>query len=97
MERWLKVLLGTLFGSFGSFIFFLIFDRLVQHVRKTRRKTEEASSNSNTSIPMRVRLVNGDAKQTNLEEMEKLVYEEFDTIPGETPRHHCRSCWKGLH
>jgi len=79
MERWLKVLLGTLFGSLGSFIFFLIFDRLVQHVRKTRRKTEEASSNSNTSIPMRVRLVNGDAKRANLEEMEKLVYEEFDT------------------
>merc|ERR1719430_272332 len=32
---------------------------------------------------MRVKLVNGDAKRANMEEMEKLVYEEFDTTKHE--------------
>jgi len=79
MERWLKVLLGTFFGSLGSFIFFLIFDRLLQHVRKTRTRKSEEESKGSSSIPMRVKLVNGDNQRSNQEEMEKLVYEEFDT------------------
>jgi len=79
MERWLKVLLGTFFGSLGSFIFFLIFDRLVQHVRKTRSRNREEAHRGTSGIPMRVKLVNGENQQSNQEEMEKLVYEEFDS------------------
>jgi len=74
MERWVKVLLGTFFGSLGSFIFFLIFDRLVQHVRKLRNKGGEERNRGHTSMPMRVK-----GHRNNREEMEKLVYEEYDS------------------
>ena len=79
MERWLKVLLGTFFGSLGSFLFFLIFDRLIQYIRKTRNKKREEENRGNVGIPMKVKLVNGDNQNGSYEEMEKLVYEEFDS------------------
>jgi len=75
MERWVKVVLGTFFGSLGSFIFFLIFDRLLQHVRRMRNKDGDEKNRGNAGMPMKVKANN----QNNREEMEKLVYEEFDS------------------
>jgi len=77
MERWLKVLLGTLFGSLGSIVFFLIFDRIVQTFRKAREK--RGSTFNHQAIPMKVRLGKGEEKKAMQEEMENLVFEEFDT------------------
>eukprot|EP00092_Neocalanus_flemingeri_P054740 GFUD01064502.1.p1 GENE.GFUD01064502.1~~GFUD01064502.1.p1 ORF type:complete len:272 (-),score=66.79 GFUD01064502.1:225-1040(-) len=76
MERWVKVLLGTFFGSLGSFIFFLIFDRILQHIRRMRTRGVEEKNGGDSSIHMRVKL---NKDKANREEMEKLVYEEYDT------------------
>ena len=75
MERWLKVVLVTVFGSIGSIIFFLLFDRVVQFFRKAREGREGGSSN--VALPLKVRSRRRGAGEQ--EELEKLVYEEYDT------------------
>jgi len=79
MERWLKVVLGTVFGSIGSIIFFLLFDKVFQWFRKARSKAEKGSS---VAIPLKVRSRGGGKKNEeggDVGEMTRLVYEEYDT------------------
>jgi len=73
MERWLKILLGTVFGSIGSLIFFLIFDRIFQYFRKLNIR----KSGGHQAVPMRVR--RKEQAEEMKEEMEQLIYEEYDT------------------
>jgi len=44
MERWVKVVLGTLFASVGCFIFFLIYDRVMIYFRESLVNTSIAPS-----------------------------------------------------
>ena len=44
MERWVKVVLGTLFGSIGSLVFYLIFEKLLQRFRKNRQREQETGN-----------------------------------------------------
>ena len=41
MERWLKILLGTLFSSLGAIVFFFIYDKFLVHYRKKRHDKED--------------------------------------------------------
>ena len=81
MERWVKVVLGTLFGSLSAFVFYLIFERIMQYRRKVRERESETGNRAG-EISMRVKVKLGrediSEKQRN-EEMERLVYEEFDS------------------
>ena len=74
MERWLKILMGTFFGSLGSVVFYLIFDRVMQWVRAGRGSRD--GTGGKNSLRMRVKLRQ---EQRSAEEVESLVYEEFDT------------------
>ena len=74
MERWLKILLGSVFGCLGTLVFFIIFERLSLYFKKRRQYRENESS-----IPaFTLRHVVG-RKKRNSSELEKLVYEEFDS------------------
>ena len=55
MERWIQILLGTVFSSVGVFIFYLIFEKFVKSMRgsKSRDKAEGVER-----IRLRVRQVN---------------------------------------
>jgi len=75
MERWLKVVLGTVFGSIGCIIFYLLFDRLLQYLRRGRGR--RGGRDTGAALPLKVRhRRRGQAEQ---EELESLVYEEYDT------------------
>jgi hypothetical protein len=41
MERWLKVVLGTVFSSIGAVVFFFIYDQLLIYYRKRRHDVQE--------------------------------------------------------
>merc|ERR1712233_113317 len=81
MERWVKVVLGTLFGSLSAFVFYLIFERIMQYRRRVRERESETGNRAG-EISMRVKVKMGregiSEEQCN-DEMERLVYEEFDT------------------
>ena len=55
MERWIQILLGTVFSSVGVFIFYFIFEKFVKSMRgsKSRDKAEGVER-----IRLRVRQVN---------------------------------------
>jgi len=80
MERWLKVLLGTFLGSIAAFVFYLIFERLLQNRRKKRERENETGNRAN-GFAMRVKVKLGAelAPEARKSEMERLVYEEFDS------------------
>lgn len=81
MERWVKVVLGTLFGSLAALVFYLIFERIMQYRRKVReRESETGNRAGEISMRVKVKLGRGDiSEEQRNEEMERLVYEEFDT------------------
>jgi len=81
MERWVKVVLGTLFGSLSAFVFYLIFERIMQYRRKVReRESETGNRAGEISMRVKVKLGREDiSEEQRTEEMERLVYEEFDT------------------
>lgn len=74
MERWAKVLLGTVFGSLAAIVFFLIFEKAVQWVRRRRERGRESAIG--LGVQVKLRAAEGAARG---EEAERLVYEEFDT------------------
>jgi hypothetical protein len=41
MERWLKILLGTVFSSIAAIVFFFIYDQLLIYYRKKRHVKED--------------------------------------------------------
>lgn len=74
MERWLKILLGSVFGCLGTLVFFLIFERLSLYFKKRRQYEKDEAA-----IPaFTLRHVVG-RKKRNSEELENLVYEEYDS------------------
>ena len=77
MERWVKVLLGTVFGSLAAAVFFLIFEKGVQWVR--RRRERGRGTTGGATMRVQVRLGEGAVGGAREEEVERLVYEEFDT------------------
>jgi len=80
MERWLKVLLGTLFGSLAAFDFYLIFERILQHRRKIReRENETGHRSSGLGMKVKVKLSQDLDVERKQEELQRLVMEEFDT------------------
>ena len=72
MERWLKILLGTFFGSVAVFIFYLIFEKFVKSHRGSKGRGKEDTER--ISLRVKHKHVGGEDS-----EMEELVYEEFDT------------------
>jgi len=72
MERWLKILLGTFFGSVAVFIFYLIFEKFVKSHRGSNRREKEETER--ISLRVKQKLLGGEG-----DEMEDLVYEEYDT------------------
>lgn len=80
MERWLQILLGTLFGSVGLFIFYCIFEKFVKSLMRGSSKQEKAEGVDR--IQLRVKPgKNGyvGLAEADMEEMENMVYEEYDT------------------
>ena len=80
MERWLQILLGTLFGSVGLFIFYCIFEKFVKSLMRGSSKQEKAEGVDR--IQLRVKPgKNGyvGLAEADVEEMENMVYEEYDT------------------
>jgi len=76
----MKVILGTVFGSLGAAAFYLIFERIMQHMRKIReRKNETGNRSAGLSMRVKVNLGPNIPREARQEEMERLVYEEFDT------------------
>ena len=82
MERWVKVVLGTLFGSLAAFVFYLIFERLMQYRRRVRQRESETAHRAG-EVSMRVKVKLGRENLVSEEqrnaEMERLVYEEYET------------------
>jgi len=81
MERWLQILLGTVFSSVGLFVFYLIFEKLVKSWIGSRGREV---ADGVDRIQLRVKYGHGGGGGTGMgdaeeEEMENLVYEEFDT------------------
>jgi len=72
-----KVLLGTVFGSLAAAVFFLIFEKGVQWVR--RRRERGRGTTGGATMRVQVRLGEGAVGGAREEEVERLVYEEFDT------------------
>lgn len=54
MERWVKVVLGTLLGCVASFVFYLVFEKLLQE-RRRKRERESETSHRASGIAMRVK------------------------------------------
>lgn len=80
MERWLKVILGTIFGSLAAYVFYLIFERIMQHRRKVReRENETGNRSAGLSMRVKVKLGQDMPLEARQEEMDRLVYEEFDS------------------
>lgn len=82
MDRWLQIILGTLFSSVGVFIFYLIFERFVKS--KLRGSNIKETVDGVERIQLRVKTAAragllGAGHGEEEEEMEQLVYEEFDT------------------
>jgi len=81
MDRWLQIILGTLFSSVGVFIFYLIFERFVKS--KLRGSNIKEAVDGVERIQLRVKTAARagllGAGHGEEEEMEQLVYEEFDT------------------
>ena len=82
MDRWLQIILGTLFSSVGVFIFYLIFERFVKS--KLRGSNLKEAVDGVERIQLRVKTAAragllGASHGEEEEEMEQLVYEEFDT------------------
>ena len=82
MDRWLQIILGTLFSSVGVFIFYLIFERFVKS--KLRGNNIKETVDGVERIQLRVKTAAragllGAGHGEEEEEMEQLVYEEFDT------------------
>jgi len=77
MERWLQITLGTIFGSVGVIVFYIIFEKFLKTCKGSRRPEKPEGINT---LELRVRpgahalFSDGDR-----EEMENLVYEEYDT------------------
>ena len=71
MERWLKILLGTFFGSLAVFLFYLIFEKFVKSHRGSKGPVKEETER----ISLRVK----HKHEGEDSEMEQLVYEEYDT------------------
>ena len=82
MERWVKVVLGTLFGSLAAFVFYLIFERVMQYRRRVRQRESETAHRAG-EVSMRVKVKLGRENLVSEEqrnaEMERLVYEEYET------------------
>ena len=78
MERWLQILLGTVFSSVGLFIFYLIFEKFVKSWIGSRGRE---ITDGVDRIQLRVKHggVVGGRGDVEEEEMENLVYEEYDT------------------
>lgn len=69
----MQIVLGTVFSSVGLFVFYLIFEKFVKSLRGS---TEKEKAEGVDRIRLRVKqsgTVGGE------EEMEQLVYEEYDT------------------
>ena len=69
----MKILLGTFFGSAAVFIFYLIFEKFMKSLRGSKGRQDE--NREKISLRVKQKLLGGGEE----EEMEELVYEEFDT------------------
>ena len=78
----MKVVLGTLFGSLAAFVFYLIFERVMQYRRRVRQRESETAHRAG-EVSMRVKVKLGRENLVSEEqrnaEMERLVYEEYET------------------
>jgi len=77
MERWLQITLGTFFGSVGVVVFYLIFEKFFKTCRGSRRPEKPEGLNT-----FQFRAKNGTHtmfSDGDREEVENLVYEEYDT------------------
>ena len=76
MERWAQILLGTILSSVGVFVFYLIFEKFFKNFKGSQAKEV---TNGVDRIQLRVKQMAGASSQEDREEMEQLVYEEYDT------------------
>ena len=79
MERWAQILIGTILSSVGLYVFYLIFEKFFKNCLKGSQAKE--ITNGVDRIRLRVKQVagTGTSSHEDREEMEKLVYEEYDT------------------
>ena len=76
MERWLIIVIGTFFGCVGTVLFFLIYDRVMVFVRK-HRHAKQIERSTRSVFPMKH--VVGSERNNRVEELENLLFEEFDS------------------
>jgi len=77
MERWVKVLLGTLFSSIGVVVFFFIYDLVMVYFRKRRHEVSEG--NNSYSVKQVFRKSKKNEEERTEEEMDKLLHDEYDS------------------
>ena len=79
MERWVQILIGTILSSVGLYVFYLIFEKFFKNCLKGSHAKEV--TNGVDRIRLRVKQVagTGTTSHEDREEMEDLVYEEYDT------------------
>jgi len=79
MERWVQILIGTILSSVGLYVFYLIFEKFFKNCLKGSQAKEV--TNGVDRIRLRVKQVagTGTSSHEDREEMEQLVYEEYDT------------------
>ena len=76
MERWAQILIGTILSSVGLFVFYLIFEKFFKNFKGSQAKEV---TNGVDRIQLRMKQVVGANSHEDREEMELLVYEEYDT------------------
>jgi len=76
MERWAQILIGTILSSVGVFVFYLIFEKFFKNFKGSQAKEV---TNGVDRIQLRMKQVAGAGSHEDREEMEALVYEEYDT------------------
>lgn len=71
MDRTAKIFIGVFFGSIALFVFYLLYDRLIQYFRKHRHDNADRRNMQN--------YVALNTKAMRKDEVERLVYEEYDS------------------
>ena len=79
MERWAQILIGTILSSVGVFVFYIIFEKFFKQCLKGSQAREVTSGVDRIQLRVKQVARDGTNSHEDREEMEQLVYEEYDT------------------